>query len=208
MITCPWCGTNYLAFQSNCKNCGGPLPAPATAAAEALIGRDDSLPVPPPAPRPVADSYAWRLMLADGWAVVGLVFILLGAIFALVGLALTLAIITAVVGLPFLGLGLAFLAGGGAAASSRYQAARQTVLVLREGQAAEGTIMGVQQNVNVRVNGQNPWMISYQYRAGGQAYEGKVTTLNVPGENLQAGRAARVLYLPQSPQASSLYPHP
>ena len=28
MITCPFCGTNYQQFQSNCSNCGGPLPLP------------------------------------------------------------------------------------------------------------------------------------------------------------------------------------
>ena len=28
MITCPWCGTNYQSFQSNCSNCGGSLPLP------------------------------------------------------------------------------------------------------------------------------------------------------------------------------------
>ncbi len=28
MITCPWCNTSYLNFQSNCSNCGGPLPLP------------------------------------------------------------------------------------------------------------------------------------------------------------------------------------
>ena len=29
MVTCPWCGTNYLTFQSNCNNCGGALPVAA-----------------------------------------------------------------------------------------------------------------------------------------------------------------------------------
>ncbi len=139
---------------------------------------------PPPAPLPVAYSYAWRLMLADGWGVVGLVFLLLGSIFTLVGGALTLGIITAVVGLPFLGLGLAFLAAGGALASSRLTAARQTVRVLREGQATNGTIARVEQNLNVRVNGRNPWTITYEYRINDLPYEGRVTTLNPPGDNL------------------------
>ncbi len=25
MVICPWCGTNYPAFQPNCDKCGGPL---------------------------------------------------------------------------------------------------------------------------------------------------------------------------------------
>jgi hypothetical protein len=207
MITCPYCGTNYQSFQPNCKNCGAPLPAGPDAPLTAITGEAGPA-APPPPPRPVADSYAWRLMLADGWAVVGLVFLLLGAIFTVVGAALTLGVITALVGLPFLVIGLGFLAVGGALASSRLKAARQTVRVLREGQATDGTVGRVEQNLNVRVNGQNPWTITYEYRINGQPYEGRVTTLNLPGPNLQPGRSAYVLYLPDSPQASSLYPHP
>ena len=111
MITCPWCGTNYAAFQSNCDRCGGPLPLPADPAASRAEGAP---PTPPPAPRQVADSYAWRLLVSDGWGVVGFIFTLLGAIFTLVGGGLTLGVITAFVGLPFLLLGLVFLLGGGA----------------------------------------------------------------------------------------------
>ena len=209
MITCPYCGTNYLVFQANCKNCGAPLPATANPeAAMAASSGGDVPPAPPPAPRPVADSYAWRLMLADGWGIVGLVFILLGGIFAVIGAGLTLGIITAFVGIPFLVIGLGFLAGGVMLGSSRLEAARQTVRVLREGRATEGTIAGVEENLNVQVNGRNPWTITYQFLVDGQPREGRVTTLNPPGPNLQPGRPAYVLYLPDSPQASSLYPHP
>ena len=207
MITCPWCGTNYLAFQSNCKNCGGPLPAPRDQAAPFAAG-DDRLPDPPPPPRIVADSYAWRLMFTDGWGVAGLVFTLLGSIFTLLGAALTAGIITAIVGLPFLAIGLAFLVVGSRLLSSRYKGAQQTIGVLRFGQAAAGTIAGVEENLNVRVNSRHPWNITYQFRVQGQQYQGRVSTLNPPGPDLQPGRAACVLYLPEAPQHNSLYPHP
>ena len=42
-----------------------PLPAEVSAAAPGA----DNLPTPPPAPRPVADSYAWKLVWSDGWGV-------------------------------------------------------------------------------------------------------------------------------------------
>ena len=48
MITCPWCGTSYTTFRSNCKNCGGPLPPPAEATATPPPIPD--LPEPPPPP--------------------------------------------------------------------------------------------------------------------------------------------------------------
>ena len=205
MITCPWCGTNYAAFQSNCDRCGGPLPLPTDPAASRVEGAP---PTPPPAPRQVADSYAWRLLVSDGWGVVGFIFTLLGAIFTLVGGGLTLGIITAFVGLPFLLLGLVFLFGGGAVGLARYQVAKQTVGVLREGQAAVGQIARVEQNLQVRVNQRHPWTISYQFRVQEIGYEGHVTTLNSPGPELQPGKPASILYLPQSPQHNVLYPHP
>jgi hypothetical protein len=210
MITCPWCGTSYAAFQSNCDKCGGPL-SPLTGegtSQPAARASGDGLPRPPPAPRPISDSYAWSLIGSDGWAVAGFIFALLGAIFTLVGAALTLGIITAFVGIPFVALGLLFLGGGAALLLPRYQAAQRTVGVLRMGEAASGQIARVEQNLNVRVNGRYPWTITYQFRVQERDYEGRVTTLNPPGPELQPGSMACILYSPQSPEHNSLYPHP
>ena len=210
MITCPWCGTTYASFQSNCDRCGGPLPAPSApgSAQPAFALGDNGVPTPPPPPRPVADSYAWKLTMSDGWGIAGLVFVLLGAIFTLIGGILTVAIVTAFVGLPFLVLGLAFLVGGGAVLRLTLQNARQVVAVLRTGQPAAGQIASVDQNYNVQVNGRNPWKIAYSFRVQERDYQGSVTTLNQPGPDLQAGRPACVLYLPEAPEHNSLYPHP
>jgi hypothetical protein len=210
-ITCPWCGTNYAAFQTNCRNCGGPLPAPdggRQPAAPSIAGWEAELAVPPPAPRPIADSYAWRLLWTDGWAIAAGVFTLLGAVFTLVGSALTLGIITAFVGLPFLGLGVLFLALGGYGLNWRYRAAQQTVNVLRHGEAARGEITGVEENYSVRVNGRHPWIITYRFQALGREHTGQVSTLNPPGSQLRPGQPACVLYLPNTPEHNALYPHP
>ncbi len=210
MITCPWCGTSYAVFQSNCDRCGGPLPPPAADGSyrpAANLG-EDGLPVPPPPPRPVAENYAWRLVMSEGWGVVGLIFFVLGGVFAAIGAVLTVVIITAFVGLPFLLLGLVFLAVGGVLAYSRYQSARQTVAVLRMGQPASGQIARVEENLNVRVNNQHPWTIAYSFRVQERDYLGSVNTLNPPGPDLQPGRPACVLYLPTAPEYNSLYPHP
>jgi hypothetical protein len=77
-----------------------------------------------------------------------------------------------------------------------------------EGEPVVGRIESTEANYSVQVNGRNPWTIAYRYHANGQDYEGKVTTLQTPGEALQAGCEAVVLYLPSAPQFSSLYPHP
>ena len=169
---------------------------------------EDGVPVPPPAPRAIAASYAWRLLLTDGWAIAAFVFGLLGAIFTLLGVALTLGIVTAFVGIPFVGLGLLFLGAGAAVVVWRYQEAQKIVEVLRAGAAVEGQIVQVEENRYVQVNQRYPWVIRYAFRVDGQAYEGQVSTFNVPGARLQPGRRACVLYLPQAPGQNILYPHP
>ena len=201
MIICPWCGTNYLVFQPNCQNCGGPLPATDGTLHEDLL-------TPPMAPRPISERYVWRLLSSDGWWIAALVFCLLGGIFSLVGAGLTIAILTAFVGIPFLFLGLGFLAAGAWIFLMRYQDAQQIVRVLREGEAARGRIVEIHEDLSVRVNGRNPWKIQYQFQAGGQSFDGSVSTLNQPGEQLQAGREINVLYFPAAPKWNSIYPHP
>lgn len=203
MITCPWCGTNYLAFQPNCKNCGGTLPMPSPTASPA-----DELAPPPPAPRPVADSYAWKLLFADGWFIAGMVFSILGVVFGCVGLVLTVSLFAAMVGIPFVLMGVPFLGVAVAVLVWRYQIASKTVRVLQVGDAARGEILSTEINYNVRVNGRSPWNISYRFRVFGRDYEGRVTTLNTPGPQLQPGRAIYALYLPDAPENNVIYPHP
>ncbi len=204
MIVCPWCGTNYLAFQPNCQNCGGLLQAEETTASVS----SEELATPPAAPRPISDRYAWRLLFADGWAVAAFVFGLLGIIFTFVGTGLTLAVLTAFVGLPLLLLGLAFLGTGGGLVIWRYQEAQKTLRVLRDGDSAIGRITELQQNFSVRVNGRYPWVYRYEYHLNGQTFEGKITTLNQPGQQMQVGKTVTILYLANDPQRSSIYPHP
>ncbi len=212
MVTCPWCGTHYAAFQPNCQNCGGPLDEPAFAARQKRPGltAEDREPLawPPPPPRPIGSRYAWRLLAADGAAIAAGVFGLVGAIFAVVGGALTLGGVTAFVGLPFLLLGLVFLAAAGSVGAWRWQEAQKVVEVLRDGQAVEGQISQVEQNLYVQVNGRSPWVIRYRFTVQGQEYSGQVSTLNPPGAALQAGQRACALYLPKNPQQNTLYPRP
>ncbi len=206
LIVCPWCGTNYLVFQSNCKNCGGRLPAVGTAVAAS--GSPDDLPLPPPAPRPVSERYVWRLLSANGTAIGGGILGLLGLIFALVGAPLAFAGVTAFVGIPFFLIGVVLLAIGGWLFIGQFKDAQKQVDALRTGEATRGRITEVREDLTVQVNGRNPWSIRYQFEVNGHSYEGEVSTLNSVGEQLREGKTAWVLYLPTAPQWSSIYPHP
>ena len=204
MITCPWCGTSFLSFKPNCTNCGGPMPLPAPQRPSGA----PILPPPPAPPRPISDRYVWKLVLVDGWAIAGFVFGLLGAIFSVIGLALTLGVITAFVGIPFALLGLVFLGGGVALAFWRYTEKQKIVNVLKWGSAALGVINAVEQNYTVRINQRHPWQIDYQFQSGGQTLNGQVSTLSQPGPQFQPGQQVYVLYMPGEPQLNALYPHP
>lgn len=205
MITCPWCGTNYLRFQSNCKNCGGILPLPGVdTAGDAAVEYGSP---PPPAPRVISDQYVRRIMWTDGWAVASGIVALLGAIFTGLGILLTLGIVTAFVGIPFVGFGVVMLAISSPILLRRRRAAQQTVEVLREGEVTEGEITEVRQNYTVRKNLQHPWIIGYRFQMNGKAYTGAVSSYNRP-EELRPGRPVYVIYLPDAPEHNAIYPHP
>lgn len=172
MIICPWRGTNYLTFQPNCQNCGGPLPAFADTSISAAS--TETIPTPPPAPRSISTNYIWRLLSTDGWSIAALIFSLLGVIFSLVGAGLTIGAVTAFVGIPFLVLGLAFLGIGIGILTLRYRETQKVVDVLREGEATHGIITEIQKNYSVQINGRSPWVIRYQFQVNGQNYEGKI----------------------------------
>jgi hypothetical protein len=201
MILCPWCGTNYEQFLSNCKNCGGPIPAPKEEPQEGPQ-------LPPSAPRSISNNYVVKLMMSDGGAIAGFVLALIGAVFSILGMILTLGVVTVFVGIPFLLLGVGLLAGGAGLLIWRYQDKQRVVNVLRLGQAVLGEVMDIQENLNVSINNRNPWTIEYNFRVNGQSYPGKVTTLREPGAELQPGRSVYVLYLAEEPARSTIYPHP
>ena len=201
MITCPWCGTHYTTFRSNCKNCGGPLPPPAEATATPPPIPD--LPEPPPPPRAFKGNFVWKKLGSDGGSIVALVFLLLGFIFTLVGCPLTFAFLP---GVLFAFLGLVFLGAGIPLINWRYRKAQQTLNVLRMGQATLGNIVDVTQNYNVTVNGRNPWTIYYNFQVGGRDYEGETTTLRPVGFTHHAGQPVYVLYLESDPAQNTIYP--
>jgi len=210
LVTCPWCGTTYRAFLPNCQKCGGPIPKELYAPEPEARVNATSAPIapPPPPPRPISRAYVWRLFWSDGWAITGSVFALIGGIFFIVGLALTVGIVTAFVGIPFVGLGLLGLVGGFALAARGYRTAQQTVEVLRTGSPATGQITRVEIIPGVLVNGRPPWKIEYKYSVQARDFKGSVTTLNPPMMGMQPGQPAWVLYLPGAPEKNALYPHP
>ena len=63
-------------------------------------------------------------------------------------------------------------------------------------------------NHHMEVNGRHPWVIEYTYVVMRQALRCKVSTLNDPWSQFEAGMPVSVLYLLEKPSVSALYPHP
>jgi len=204
VVTCPWCGTSYPSFRSNCKSCGGSLRRPTENATVAATQPA----TPPLPPRNVPSQVIWRILLTDGWAIAGLVFILLGLIFGVLGTALTLSLVAAFVGLPFAGLGALFLLTAVLLLAWRYHVARRTVKVLERGEATLGEISKVYQNYHVQVNGRYPWTVAYRFAASGRECHGQVTTLSQPDLSQQPGKPVYVLYMRDDPSQNTIYPSP
>jgi hypothetical protein len=142
------------------------------------------------------------------WGIIGFVFTFLGLIFTFLGIISTAVTATASVGISFALPGILFLFGGGAILYYSYQKAQKTIRVLREGEAVQGQIVSLEQNVNVRINMRYPWVISYRFKVNGREYQGNVTTLNTPTAGVQPGKIIYVLYLQNTPEDNVLYPHP
>ncbi len=199
MITCPWCGTNYPVFQTNCRNCGGPLPFEEEAPAA-------DIPAPPPAPRNLPGDYVWRMLWTDGWSITAFVFCLLGGIFTVLGFSLTAAVVAAFVGVPFLLIGLPFLGAGVAVAAWRYRHAQQVLTVLRTGEAVLGQIADASERTYISINNRHPWTITYRFQVAGQEQVGTATTLRAPDWRHGPGQPVYVLYLPDNPAQNTIYP--
>lgn len=211
MVTCPWCGSNYLDFQTNCRNYGGPLPLPENTSPEAISPWPTDLPPPrPPAPpRAISKRFAWKLLAISGVGITGMVFIFLGITFGLSGIFIMIfGPVVFLLGLIFALLGSVFVVLGGFLFVFGYRRAYQVVQVLRQGHETTGHIHEIRQDLSVTIQNNHPYITSYEFEVMGQVYHGRVNSINPPIPQYFPGAPATILFLPENPQVNALYPHP
>ena len=102
------------------------------------------------------DNFIWLRLGSDALSVTAGILLFMGAIFGVVGFALTISLVAIFVGLPFLGLGLFFLLFAVPTLINRYQNARQTEEILRNGQAALGQVENLRVNYSVAITTSTP----------------------------------------------------
>jgi len=197
LISCPWCGQRNPAAALECRRCGGPLP----------VRGSDPGPPPPPPPRTLPRGYKRRLLWKNTPVnLIGGIFALVGAgigcLFPLIGLAGGLWLFVLIGGF----MGLIFVALGGGMLYYGLRQAYGKIRPYEQGLAAAGEITEIFRDPTVEVNGRNPWAVRYLYTVDGEQYEGRSLTWKHAPKLLSTGDRVHVLYLPEDPEQSVLYP--
>lgn len=190
MHKCPWCTTAYVNWQSQCKQCGGPLPPPP--------GMQLGEP-PPPAPRKLPATYVKRVRWTENIAtMVGLGFTGVGLLMAVPMLANGLWLPSLLPGFFLLG-GISMFRYGWKIASGRLRAYRQ-------GKAVEGRIERVGYDTTQRVNGRHPHRVVYHFPIGDHWQEGEIITFDSTASKRSSGQPVWVLYNEADPTENAIFP--
>ena len=132
--------------------------------------------------------------------IVGAAFVLTGAVMAIVASVTQVAEARVAVpsplwgaGVTILGIGAAILLAGLGLGTRRVAAVRERARLQRHGVVTDGTILEVSQDYRVRVNRRHPWRVRYEYRVGGEAYEGSESVWDKPAA-YEPGAKVAVVY--------------
>jgi hypothetical protein len=195
--TCAWCGAFYAARPGpTCSRCGGPLPSPPG---------PERGPAPPFTPRSLPAGFKRKALITGNViSLVGLVFVVTGVFVAGLGLMLMslddpkvwLAVAS---GLLFSALGVWIVWLGWRGASRRLRA-------LEWGDTAKGELLSLQPDTSEEINGRNPWRIDFTFEVRGEKQVGSVSCWDPSTELRQPGEPVWVVYDPEDPRRSALWP--
>ena len=189
MTKCGWCQTNYVTWQRNCSNCGGPLPPPP--------GMDLG-PPPPDAPRQLPKGYEFRVKWSRNLTVIfGCAFMGFAAIFCLA---------TIMAPWWFRILPVLFFLGGVAMFRSGRRQANGVLRALRHGLAAEGKIHSLDKDTSQSINGRHPWRLVYHFTVEDQICEGILIAWDSTLSSRHIGQPLWVLYVAEDPAQNTIYP--
>ncbi len=179
-VECPWCKTvNKVIDQTNCKNCGGPLPA---------ISHDNSgikRGTPPTSPpRKLPDIYIKKLKYRSTLFIIGIVFIvpfIWSVIFPIIGFFLV---------------------------RSALRTANRKIAALENGIKAEGVLTDIFKDTSETVNGKHPWRLEYEFKikSGKTIFSKKTGAWNNNNRHRKINDKLWVVYLPENPEINAVWP--
>ena len=160
---------------------------------------------PPAAPRRLPGDYASNLLLRKNpMAIVGSAFAAFGGLFGFLGIGL--CFVQPFLGALFLLFGFVFGGAGLAMRSGSRRTPSKQIAALTHGVAAAGHIVGVHRDGSQSLNGQCPWRLEYVFQTASGPASGATTGWDAQHGLRRSGEEVWVVYLPQDPSASSLWP--
>ncbi|MFT5681230.1 MAG: hypothetical protein ACI8RZ_002136 [Myxococcota bacterium] len=192
---CGWCKTVNHGGGPNCINCGGPLPMPP---------RPDPGPPPPSAPRTLPSQFVRKRVYTSNFGVLwGVIFGGVGGLIGIVFLALTIVLLPMFFGALFGGL---FFAVGLIVAVVSIRSAKAALAPLQRGDSAVGTVVSVDRNRSFTEDGRHPWLIDYTFTANDQTLGGTISSADPRMAGVEVGHSLHVVYLPEDPGQSAVWP--
>ncbi len=179
-----------MSWQNQCDSCGGLLPPPP--------GKELG-PPPPAAPRPLPKGFALRTRLTSNMAT------LIGGAFLLIAFMMGLPMVVQKLWLPAL-IPAFFALGGFGMVRHGLAHANGILRAFRHGVAEKGKIASIGKDTTQSVNNVHPWKLVYHFPVNGHMHEGKVISFDSTIGKRMPGQPLWVLYLPDQPDLSTLYP--
>lgn len=184
-VTCGWCNTKIPppVAVTNCPNCGGTLPAVASAE------RGEA---PPPPPRELPKEFVQRLIFWKN------VEVILGVIFLAIGI---------VMAIPSCGITLLLALLGGFIFWHGYSKASNRIEGLRKGIAAEGEIIWAGRDTSTSINNEHPYKVNFRFHGqDGKVYDGSKTSWDPQMSGHFEGEPIWVVYVPADPAKCCIWP--
>jgi hypothetical protein len=179
-LECPWCKTfNKVIHETNCKNCGGPLPA----IPHGDSGLDAGKPPGPP-PRKIPAVYVKKLKYKNVHFLIGIIFLV----------PFIWTIIFPIIGFFLLRHGL--------------KVANKKLEALEKGVKTEGILTDIYKDTSQSVNGRHPWKIEYEFKTrNGELISAKKTgAWNSNNRYRKPNDKLWVVYLTEDPSVSAIWP--
>ncbi len=179
-LKCPWCGTvNNVIDETNCKNCGGPLPAISKNNEGLDMGISPGNP-----PRIIPKVYIKKLKYRNVHFIIGIVFTV----------PFIWTIIFPIIGIFLMRYGL--------------KNANNKLAALENGIKAEGVLTDIYKDASQTVNGRHPWKLEYEFttQSGKIVSATKTGAWNSNNRYRKANDRLRIVYLSENPEISAIWP--
>lgn len=179
-LECPWCKTfNKVIDETNCKNCGGPLPA----IPQSNAGLDKGKPPGNP-PRIIPRVYVRKLKYRNIHFIIGFFFTV----------PFFWTILFPIIGILMMRYGL--------------KNAKRKLSALENGVKAEGVLIDIYKDSSQTVNGRHPWKLEYEFKTGSGEliFAEKTGAWNSNNRYRKPNDHLWVVYLKEDPKISAIWP--